>query len=173
MIKKYKNILLVVGFILSLFICYEFAFSKTLELKKQKEKLLQEEAIFKNIPKQFSLLKQKERYYDSILTKYQLKESSLQNNLLKTLNRYAEENNLDITSFIEPHQYEQDNLITKSYSFTIQGDYNSILKLIHHLEQKTRFGEIINLRLAKKRDFKKNSNYLQAEVLLRNFSNRE
>ncbi len=167
--KNYKNIILVFGFILSLFICYQLAFSKTLELKKQKEKLLQEEAIFKNIPKQFSLLKQKEHYYDSILTKYQLKESSLQNNLLKTLNQYAEENNLDITSFIEPHQYEQDNLITKSYSFTIEGDYNSIVKLIHHLEQKTRFGEIINLHLEKKKNFKKNSTYLQAEVLIRNF----
>jgi len=165
-----KNIVLIIGFVLSLFICYQLAFSKTLELKKQKEKLQQEEAIFKNIPKQLSLLKQKENYYDSILTKYQLKESSLQNNLLKTLNQYAEANKLNIINFIEPHQYEQNNLLIKSYSFTIQGDYNSILKLIYHLEQKTRFGEIINLHLEKKKNFKENSTYLQAEVLIQSFS---
>jgi len=168
--RKQKNIFLVLGFLAGLIICYHFAFAKTFETKEQLNNLERQKAIFEDLPRNLSILKQKEKYYDSILSKYQLRESSLQNNLLKELNQFANENELLVINFKEPHRFLQNELMSTTYQFTIQGNYNSIIKLIHRLEQKTKFGEIINLHFTKKRNYRTNSFYLQAEVLIRNFS---
>lgn len=169
MTNKTKNIALVVGFIMAFVVCYQLAFSKTFELKTQYEMLSKEADLFDNVPKQLSLLKQKEHYYDSLLTRYQLKGSSIQNNLLNTLNSFANNNSLKIIDFLEPHLVVQNGLTFKTYQFTLEGDYNSILKLIYNLEQQTKFGEIINLHFEKKKNFKTGKDYLQAIVLIKSF----
>ena len=110
MTNKTKNILLLLGFFLTLVLCYRLAISNTLALKKQYNSLKQEEALFNNTPKQLSLLKQKQRHYDSILTKYQFNGSSIQNNLLKTINAFAESDDLKVIGFLEPHVINQNDL---------------------------------------------------------------
>jgi len=169
MSNKNKNILLIVGFLLVLLVCYQFAISKTLDLKQQYKSLKYEEELFKNTPKQFRVLKQKQKYYDSILVSNKLDGGSIQNNLLKALNIYADANNLKVVSFLEPHETTKNDLIIKTYEFTIEGNYNSMLALIHQLEQQTKFGEIINLHFEKKKNYRTGRNYLQARVLLRSF----
>lgn len=169
MTSRTKNILLIVGFAFILILSYKLAISKTLDLRHEYMTLKNQEQLFKNTPKQLSLLMQKEQYYDSILNKYQLKGGSIQNNLLKTINTIADTTDLKVITFLEPHSIENNDLIIKTYQFTIEGNYNSILKLIHHLEQKTKFGEIINLHFEKKTNFKTNKQYLQAHVLLKSY----
>ena len=169
MTKKQKNIALIIGFILALIICYQLAINKTLDQKEQFIAMSKEAVLFKNAPKQLSLLKQKEVYYDSLLSKYQLDGSSIQNNLLKIINRFADDNNLKVISFLEPHIIENDDLVIKTYEFVLEGDYNSINKLIYQLEQQTKFGEIINLHFEKKKNFRTGKYYLQSKILLRSF----
>ena len=169
MTGKTKNILLLIGFLLVLLLSYNFAISNTIGLKKEYNDLKQQELLFENIPKQLSVLKQKEKYYDSLLTKYQVNGSSIQNSLLKTINITAESNNLKVISFLEPHIFKTNNITHKTYQFTLEGDYNSILQLIHKLEQETKFGEIINLHFLKKNNFRTGQYYLQAEILLKSF----
>ena len=169
MTKKQKNILLIIGFLVSLYICHQLAISKTLEQKRQYNGLTKEVLLSKNAPKQLLLLKQKEVYYDSLLTKYQLDGSSIQNNLLKVINAYAEINNVKVISFIEPHITTKNDLIVKTYDFTLEGSYNDINQLIYQLEQKTKFGEIINLNFEKKKNFRTGRYYLQTRVLLKSF----
>jgi len=169
MTHKSKNILLIIGFGFILILSYKLSVSKTLSLKKEYHTLKKEALLFENTPKQLSLLKQKQKYYDSLLNKYQIKGSSIQNNLLKTINSYAENNKLKVISFQEPHIAMHNDLTIKTHQFTIQGNYNAILKLIHLLEQETKFGEIINLHFEKKKNFKTNKYYLQAHVLLKSF----
>lgn len=167
--NKQKNIVLVIGFVIALVICYQLAISKTMQQKNRFKNLSQEALLFKNAPKQLSLLKQKEVYYDSLLTKYQLDGSSIQNNLLKVINTFANANNLKVISFLEPHTISKNDLLIKTYEFVIEGDYNAINKLIYQLEQQTKFGEIINLHFEKKKNFRTGKSYLQAKVLLRSF----
>ncbi|MAB49467.1 MAG: hypothetical protein CMC05_12640 [Flavobacteriaceae bacterium] len=169
MSSKQKNIALIVGFIAILYICYLLAVSKTLEQEEQYNTLTKEVLLSKNAPKQLSLLKQKEVYYDSLLTKYQLDGSSIQNNLLKVINSYADANNLKVVSFLEPHVISQNDLSIKTYDFTLEGLYNDINKLIYQLEQQTKFGEIVNLHFEKKKNFRTGRYYLQVRVLLKSF----
>lgn len=169
MTSKNKNIALLIGFLLVIILCYQFAISKTIAQKKAFNALEKENTLFGDTPKQMSLLKQKQKYYDSLLTKYQINGSSLQNNLLKTINTFADNSGLKVVSFLEPHIMNQNDLKTNTYKFTLQGDYNAILKLIHKLEQETKFGEITNLHFEKKKNFRSGRSYLQATVLLKSF----
>lgn len=169
MSKKQKNIVLIIGFALALIVCYQLAVSKTLQQKEQFNALSKEAILFKNAPKQLSLLKQKKVYYDSLLTKYQLDGSSIQNNLLKVINTFANANNLKVISFLEPHTISKNDLLIMTYEFVIEGDYNAINKLIYQLEQETKFGEVINLHFEKKKNFRTGKYYIQTKVLLRSF----
>lgn len=170
MTKKQKNIALIIGFVFTLFICYKLAIDKTIHQKQQFDNLSEEILLFKNAPKQLSFLKQKEVYYNSLLTKYQLEDgSSIQNNLLKVINTYSNDNNLKVVSFLEPHTTTKNDLIVKTYEFVVEGGYNNINQLIFQLEQKTKFGEIINLHFDKKKNFRTGKFYLQAKVLLKSF----
>lgn len=167
MTYKSKNIALIVSFILILILSYKLAISKTLTLKNEYHTLKTEALLFKNTPKQLSLLKRKQIYYDSLLHKYQIKGTSVQNNLLKTINTFTDNKSLKVVRFLEPHTFKKNGLVIKTHQFTLEGDYNDVLKLIHHLEQQTKFGEIINLHFQKKKNFKTGKFYLQANVILK------
>ena len=169
MTSKQKNIVLLIGFFLLILVCYQLAFKNTLEQKKEYTSLKNQEQLFKNVPKQLAVLKQKEVYYDSLLTKYQLDGSSIQNNLLKTINSFANSNTIKVVSFLEPHVISKNDLVLKTYDFVLEGDYNAINKLIYQLEQQTKFGEVINLHFEKKKNFRTGKYYLQARVLLKSF----
>lgn len=167
--NKTKNILLIIGFVFLLLLSYNLAISKTIDLKNKFNVLKNEEALYRDTPRQLSILKQKEKYYDSILNEYQISKGSAQNNLLDLLTSFSENNNLKIIDFSEPHLELKGEVSIKTYRFSIEGDYSGILKLIHHIEQKTKFGEIINLHFEKKTDYRKKRKYLQASVLLRSY----
>lgn len=169
MTQKTKNIVLIVGFLLTVVIAYKYAIVNTLQLKSEYKTLKQEAIVFNNLPSQLSSLKQREKYYDSLLTKYQLNESSMQNSMLRTINTYAKAHNLIVVDFIEPHKIAQNDLTVNTYKFTLEGDYNAIITLIYQLEQQTKFGEIINLNFKKLKNYKTGKFYLQAGVLLKSF----
>jgi hypothetical protein len=155
--------------LLTVFMCYQIAIAKTVTIKKKYNSLKQQETLFENTAKQISILKQKQQYYDSILLKYQLNGSSVQNNLLKTINAYADSTNIKVIGFLEPHVITKDDLKINTYQFTLEGDFNALLNLIHKLEQETKFGEIIHLSFEKKTNFRSGQVFLQATILLKSF----
>lgn len=167
--NKTKNILLVIGFLLMLLLCWQFAFSKTFKLKKEYSGLVQKQKMNQNMPHTLALLMKKKIYYDSILKKYNLRKGSIQNNLLKNLTAFSKENELKLVNFLEPHIYTKEKLTVKTYRFVLEGNFNNILHLIYRLEQITKYGEIVNLHFEKKENFRTNKNYLQANVLLQTF----
>lgn len=166
---KTKNILLVIAFFIVLALCYKLAISNTTNLKNSYNSLKKEELLFKNTPKQLSLLKQKQKYYDSLLNKYHIHGNSIQNNLLKGINTFSKNHDLKIIEFLQPHIIKKNDITIKTYSFTVEGKYNNLLNLIHTIEQQTKFGEIINLQFEKKKNFRTGKYYLQAQILLKSF----
>lgn len=169
MTDKTKNIALGLGFLFTLVICYHFAIVKTLDLKKDYMILKQQEALMENTPRQIALLNQKQKFYDSILNRYQLKGQSIQNSLFHTINIYADSNDLKVISFEEPHVISLNASKLTTYEFTLEGGFLPILQLIHNLEKSSRFGEIKNLRFERKKNFRNGKQYLLAHILLEHF----
>jgi hypothetical protein len=167
MTNRQKNIGLIIGSILMLLICYKFGIAKTIVQYNEYDRLSQEQILFENMPKHMAVLNHKKHYYDSILGAYQLKGTSIQNNLIKVINAFSDDKGITVVGFEEPHLEERDDLTIKTYRFTLEGEYKDLLALIHQLEQKTKFGEVICLDFEKKKNHRTGKFYLQASVLLR------
>ena len=84
-----KNKILVFGIVLMLFFSYKLAIQKTIEVSNTYHSNLDKKERIKDLPKQLSFLKQKERYLDSELGSLNIDHSSIQNSLLKFLNNEA------------------------------------------------------------------------------------
>ncbi|WP_046744111.1 hypothetical protein [Kordia zhangzhouensis] len=169
MTNTLKNRLLVGGFLVLLFLCYKFAIAGTFALKSEYAALVKEQKIFENTPKQMALLKKKQQYYDSLLTKYKIGGTSLQNNLLNTVTTFSKANNLQVIDFLEPHVFSEKSLQVNTYSFTVEGHFNAILQLIYTLEQRTKYGEVISVLYEKKKNYRRGTSYLQATIVLQSF----
>jgi len=162
-----KNIGLLIGFLVMLFIAYKFSISKTFKVKNEYEKLKNEQERISDLPNQISYLKQQSAYYDQILLKNQISsENSFQNNLLTIVNSYASKNDLEIMGFKQPHVFPEKDAIIKTYNFSVKGNYTSILKLLYSIEQYGNYGKIISVDFEKKKNYKSNKVFLECDVFL-------
>ena len=168
--SKRKNIILLAATIIVLVLCYQLAIKKTLDYKTRYIALKAEERLFDDIPKQFGVLNEKNKYYDSLLNTYQIGETSIQNNLLKTINKIAKEEQLKIIDFNEPHVFTKDKSKQNTYTFVVEGDFENILGLIYYLEQHTKFGEVLNVHFEKKKQLRTRKEYLQTTVMIVNYN---
>ena len=164
---KQKNIALVIGFILLLWIAHRLSFSNTLNLKKQYTVLREEALLFENSSQKLLQLQKENQYYDSILKSKRISTNkSFQNNLLSTINASADSTNVKVVSFQNPHVFEQEGAEILTYSFTLRGNFNEITQLIYQLEQQFKLGKIISVNYLKKRDYRRRSDYLECNILL-------
>lgn len=166
--QKTKNRLLIAGFLSVLFIAYQFSFTKTFAICTEVSKLEDEKEKYLSAPMQLATLTKKERQLDAVLSKNNVEGSSLQHNLLKTLNTLSNTSDIKVIAFEEPHEYN--NETTKegviTYDFILQGDYKGLIEVIYDLEQQYSFGNIAQINFEKKKNFRTGATYLQCRVLL-------
>lgn len=162
-----KNKILVAGLLFIAILCYKFAISNTLayykEFKSNQELAknnINDMAILENMVK-------KEKQLDRALEDYSTSvDASFQNSLLKQITTLSRKYNLKITDFKEPHTFADKTSKKVSYLFSLEGSFNSILLLINQLENNASLGIIKHVHFEKKRNYKNNTDYLTAEVLL-------
>lgn len=166
MSQRTKNILLVLGFFLFMLIAYKLAFSKTVDLKNRINTSKAKIESLENITNIAINLEQREQFVDSILSLNNMKGNSVQNNLLEFLNSRSEIGNFFISDFNEPHTFSEDGATTTSYRFTLEGSYDAIEQVLYSLEQEYNFGRIAHVHFEKKKDYRKNKNYLECFVIV-------
>ncbi len=157
---------MLLGILLLLIASYQLAIRKTFMLKDEYAQLRADAHQFKDIPQKLSMLSQKEVYYDSILEKINLVETSVQNNLLYSLNQEAKKNGTQVMDFNPPHVLELGENTLFTFSFSLNGRFADIIKTVHAIEQKGSFGEIVHLDFEKKNNYKTNKSVLGATVLI-------
>jgi lipopolysaccharide export LptBFGC system permease protein LptF len=162
-----KNKILFLVFLITIFVCYSFAISNTIEVYR--EYYSKNELIINsnNSPKLANLLHQKEKQLDLILSQYNITASeTFQNDLLKQLNTYSNTYRLKIIDFKEPHITSEKGFITTSYIFSLEGSFNGCLALLNKIENDPSLGSIKHLNFTKKRDYKTNTDHLFVEVII-------
>ena len=169
MTQRTKNILLVGTFCLGLFLTFKLGISKTTSLMKEVNSMEFQSQNLIKIKNGLLNLKARENYADSLLQKNNIKNTSLQNNLLSVLTSTSETADLKVSNFNEPHIFIDKNVQRTSYQFSLVGDFNDILSLIYSLEQKYSFGNVSYLNFEKKKDYRKRKDYLSVDVILENF----
>lgn len=163
---KRKNFVLVALFFLVLLLCYQLAIRRTLDLRKEYLSLKTEEKSFQDLPQQLALLSKKEIYLDSILRKLDLGNTSMENNLLRTINQEAVLNQLNVMDFNPPHEFQLNETNHTTYNFTFRGNYTDILKTLYALETQSGFGEVVHLNFIKQKNYRTRKHYLEATVFL-------
>lgn len=161
-----RNKLLAGGLLLLLVLSYYLALDKTLVLRRTSQELSSEAAQFSDISGKLAVLQQKQRHYDSLLVQMNMDDSSLQNNLLKQLNRQAALHDIKVMDFNPAHTHESEGTRFDTYSFDLRGNYTDILKVLYDLEQKGNYGEIVHLAFEKKKDYRTRRYHLDAMVFV-------
>lgn len=167
--QKTKNIFLIIGFILVLIIAYQYAFSTTFELRADVKQLELNYSDPQKMNKFSAKIISRTFYADSILSSNKVTSGSVQSNLLDFLNEKAEHDNIIISEFSEPHIFDFESGKSKSYIFSIQGEYRELERTLYELEQSHAFGEVINVSFQKLRNHRKQRDYLECEIVLNNF----
>jgi hypothetical protein len=167
---KLKNKLLLVGFIISLILIYQFAIVKTIEAKKVVSILRKENALLHHISENITYLKKEEIVLDSILKSVDVSiDNSFQQTLLQKITVFTKKNKLQIIAFKEPHQLITNNTKLSTYAFEVKGTFISLLKMVNYIEQ-LQLGELISIEYKKKKNYRTNSNYLICKIFLQKIS---
>jgi len=161
-----KNKLLFLGILIMGILSYKLAIEKTINARKEVSRLEQKIEEVKDIPKYLSILAQKEQQYDSILKDMDINDTSIQNNLLRIINQEAKNNHIKVIDFNEPHVHTKEDNQLYTYSFNLNGSYTNILKVIHTIEQKGNYGEVVHVDFLKEKNYKTNRNTLGATIFL-------
>ncbi len=161
-----KNKLLGTGILTLLVLSYMLAIKKTISLKNESKQLEEQVTRFSDIPNKLMVLNQKNEYYDSILGSMDFNDTSLQNNLIRTITAEAQKNKVKVMDFNEPHIFPIEESVQHTYNFMLEGNFADILKVVHVLERKGNFGEVVHLDFEKKKDYRTNREYLSAKVMV-------
>lgn len=164
---KRKNIILIIGFVLSLPLLYYTTFSNTIELKKTHTKLLKEKDDADNITSRTLIYKQEGKYIDSVLAKENIfADNSFQQILLKKINGYQESYKIEIIEFSNPIEVLDNSIKAQLFPVVVKGDFNTLLRFLNYFEQEG-LGEIKSYSFKKKKDFSRRREYLALELLLK------
>lgn len=162
-----KNKLLIAGFLITLYICYAFAFSNTLEYYSLYSS--QQEIVANNLhdPQILPLLSAKERKIDQALSQHiSTSGTSFQNELLSELTILSRKYNLKIIDFKEPHIFVENNIRVSSYTFSFEGSFNDMLLVLNKIENNSALGFVKHITFTKKKNYKTNSDYLTSEIII-------
>jgi hypothetical protein len=162
-----KNRILLAGLALGFYVAYAFAIKNTLSYR---EKYMEQQQLLSsnfNDPALLQKMIYKEKQLNALLTTYGHTESvSFQNRLLQELSTLCQKNNLRITDFQEPHVILNNELTVSSYVFSLEGSFNGILLLLNSMENNPALGTVKHIAFAKKKNYKTNTDYLTAEIIL-------
>lgn len=170
MTGKQKNIGLIVGLVLLLFLSYQFSIKKTIALKAQSRLLKKEKELLTNANGKILNLQLENKYLDSILEKKELSiENSFQQTLFQKVQQFTGDNNAQIISFDEPHYFDEKDTQIATYSFQVKGSFRDLLALTNHLER-IQLGKLISVQFEKKKNYRRNKEELTGKYYLEKLS---
>ncbi len=137
MTYKKKCFLILSGFLFFLLVAYQITFSETL---RNRSEIIEKETKIK-------WLKDKEKDIPFIKSKIELVEktqsvrdsTSVRDKLTAFISDFSEYNNCTVTEIPVSSLYKSGNISIESNSFTIQGNFLSLLKLHKEIEEEFKF----------------------------------
>ena len=167
---KQKNRALVIGFVILLFVAYQFSLKKTLELHTSVNKLTKEKALLSNAGERIQSLQLENKGLNSFLESNNVSaDQSFEQTLFERMTNLKEQYNLKIVSFNELHKFESDGAMLLSYTIEIKGDCRNLMLFSSSLEQQ-RLGEFTSMYMQKKRTPGSRRDELVCKLILQKLS---
>lgn len=172
--RNKKIVVLILGICGFYFLAYYFAISKTVDARREITHLRYSYQNSQRISQNILKLERQNNYFDSIIQKNRISNSSLQNNILTYLNNYTkeeEDGSINIVKFHKEHTAEYKNAKIFSFIIDLKGSYRSIEKLLYDMEVNNSFklGSINHISLEIRENHGKKSRELFARIILQNY----
>jgi hypothetical protein len=165
---KKKCLLLLGGFILFLYLGYQFSFSDTFVIKGEILEKEQKLSWLKEKEKELPALKMKMSEFERA---YSNKDSSaVRDKLTAYISEFAERNNCLVTEIPTNSSFKNDNLKVQTNTFTVKGNFHNLLALLHKLENDYKYvAKIMSSRFYMVRDLQAKRKYLYLTIITQSF----
>ncbi|MCE3229883.1 MAG: hypothetical protein K0S32_4434 [Bacteroidetes bacterium] len=165
---KKKSLLLFGGFILFLFLGYRFSFSDTFVIKDQIKEKEEKLSWLKEKEKELPALKAKMTEFERAYSKSD--SSAVRDKLTAYISEFAETNNCLVTEIPTNSSFKNDNLKVQTNTFTIKGNFHSLLSLLYKLENDYKYvAKIMSSKFYTVRDMQAKKKYLYLTIITQSF----
>ena len=161
---KKKNRLLLLGVVLLLWTVYTFALRNTISARSECRTLQAKLDSSADAPQRLLQLKEELRELETITSD---SGSSVHEQLLSVVTNYCEQHQLTLRDFAAPVRYHSEAWTVETHPVTVEGNYISLLQLVHRLEQEKN-GKVVSVDFHSKRDIKTQSLALLVTIYVQN-----
>lgn len=161
---KKKNRLLLIGALLLLWIVYAFALRNTIDARSECRTLQAKLDSSAGAPQRLTQLKDELAALDAITCD---SGNSVHEQLLGVVTNYCGQHGLTLRDFAPPVRYRSDAWTVETHPVTVEGNYISLLQLVHRLEQEKN-GKVVSVVFHSKRDNKTQALALLVTIYVQN-----
>src|SRR5579859_7933984 len=154
---------------LAFILIYLTTLSKTIDVYKKNKSLSAKLTEASAAPAQFQVLSKKLSSLDAMIQSRQADTSAnVHDIILSFLGNYCKQSNSVLKSFPETFSSAEGEFEIQTHTFSVQGNFISLLKLVYALEQKVRAGKVSSVSFQSSRDPETKRNILISTVYLQN-----
>lgn len=150
---KQKNKFLLLGFFIMLIISWAFGFKKTFAAIGACNEMQSRAETAKDLPEKEEALKKELILLESKIGSHS-DSLAFQQQLLREITSFCDSIGIDVKEYSGKEMRQEIGYLVETHRFAIQGGFLSLVKLIHHLEQKANTGKIAAADFRKVKDSK-------------------
>jgi hypothetical protein len=168
---KQKLRLLGISVLPLLFLCYKFAFAKTVSEYKTYTLQNRHSLSADTTHVSFASLETKKIQIENILKEYELDTLSTNKNLITAVTGFCEENQLDLKEYKPINVADIDSIKLVTRSVVVEGDFIKCVQLVYALENEYQVGRVSSVNYKTYTDLKSKSTRLTCTIYIQNIIN--
>lgn len=167
-----KNKLLIAGAFTLLYLIYVFALKKTVDVYTEYEGSKDKIELIANAPQRTGELEKELQEINARIGTHQLPGIKTRQLLLELVSNYCQKNKAVLREFPDSETMEKEGLLVETNRFTVEGNYNTLVKLVYLMEQEYKIGRVASVKYQLKKDFKTQKMALTATMYIQNINHK-
>ena len=170
---KKKNVLLIIGTVLSVLFVYTLGIKKTINAYEEYADSKKKMELAANAPVMARQLEKELMQMDVKLGNQNTKERNTDEALLGLLTNYCQNNHAVLREFPQTSIAEQGDMSIETNQFMVGGNFSTLINLVYTLEQKNKLGKVASANYQLKKEFKTKEMVLTSTIFLQNIKKKQ
>jgi 23S rRNA maturation mini-RNase III len=165
-----RNQLLSLGVFFGIVFVYWLAIAPTINLIKENRRLGEQSQTLLNASKSINDYNNQITLINEFMGSYQVSFNKSQKHTLSFISEFCEDNDLSLASTGKTEISDKESYFIETNTYTVQGGFHQILKLIYKLEHIDRISQVVSCAFEKQKDIRSGKTFLTATIHLQNIS---
>ena len=161
------------GTVLMLLAIYSLTIKKTINLFSECKATEAKINLAKDAPQRAEQLENELHRIENKIGKQNSAAESKEQQLLEIISHYCQNNHTILREFPKTMSSDQGDLTIETNLFVLEGGFQSLIKLVYLLEQKSTYGKVASVKYQIKKDFKTKEEVLTATVYIQNIKKQQ